>query len=290
MKFNLRNLTTLFLCFVLCCTQVLADGDSSYRKEGYPVITIVGGTFLILASLYIAHSTRKNTHGDNAAHGGHHAHSPFHSKIFMIVCLIFLYCVGIFLTFGPDVAPGIAGASNNPRAAIIGLQLLLQVALGVYLLYHPTPIITDIYIIFGIFNLLALMGSNYLFNYNFAIWTLAEAPCNQYFGGDDYTRCDNDGYLQFLRIMGHLATLVLLASIINAIANAYERGHHLFMSSQGATGVPATTTTGGGYAAPHGHHQPAYASSQPAYASSVPKDVTTTTTTSGPATSVPVNY
>lgn len=265
---NMSKFSTRFYIMMVCVlgmmfiTPVQANGADSYRKEGYPVITIVGGTLLILVSFYISYSSRKNasgTLGDSLKH-----------NLVFTICSVFLYCVGVFLTFGPDTAQGI----ENPRAAIIGLQLLLQVAIGVYFMHHATPAITDAYIIFGIFNLLALFGSNWLFNYNLAIWTLDQNSCNVYFNGsalDTTKRCDDDGYLQFLRIMGHLASLVLLASVIYAISVS-DRARAIFGKSDN---YPAT------------HHNPAYPATT---TSNYPASAQPVNVASAPATSVPVNY
>ena len=124
-----------------------------------------------------------------------------------------LYAFGACLACGPDIF-------GETRAAIIGLQLLILVAVGVCTFQINSASLYLSYVLFGAFNLLCMLGALEWMNYNEPIWFIDHDHCNAYFDSvapDEFnlvtpappeiTRCDDTGFLQFLRVIGLLATL-----------------------------------------------------------------------------------
>ena len=147
------------------------------------------------------------------------------------------------------------------RAAVIGLQLMLQSALGFYCIMGASYYGALLYTFVAIFNALCLMGSNYLFNFNIPIWLLDTNDCNLYFGhpGLNLNRCKDGGYLEWLRVLGVLLILfefgaavasirayvnILPASIYTMTKAGEMRMDQLntLAGSTAATGQPASTT------------------------------------------------
>jgi len=203
---------------------------------------------------------------------------------------IFLFMIGIFLIFGPDTVynsrtdgwlptsgsttfTGIY-TSPGPRCAIIGLQLAIQAALGIFAVFAANAYASLVFGVFGIFNVLCLMGSNFLFNYNEPIWLLSSAECYQYFrvnpGSDDIQRCHGDGYLEFLRIIGTIGIIVeayLIVVSLLAYATAVPAPYG---------GVPVGGPVGAqGYATGPAYGAPATTTG--AYGTGIPGPVATTT-------------
>jgi len=207
-----------------------------------------------------------------------------------------IYLCGIFLIFGPDSIynVGIDGSGGlstgfiGPRAAIIGLQLTVQASLGVCALYFSNAYATALYGAFAIFNTLCLIGSNFLFNYNEPIWELSEAECSYYFRNGDIQRCHDNGYLEFLRVIGTLAIItegfLIVISIVNyatAIPHTYAPGVGVPGAVGGPIGAPGTTTlvAGGVPAAGYGAERYPAGVTTTGYATGVPAATTTTYTT-----------
>lgn len=208
------------------------SGLGDFTREAYPAIATVAGFFIIAYALYYSHV--------KAGAAGWRNHALW----FIFDLLLALW--GFFLIFGPDnLSYGVSGvsATSAPRAAIIGLQLIIQAAIGVFAVYAANAYASLAFAMLGMFNLLCLIGSNLLFNYNQPIWTLDQAQCNAYFASFDLQRCRDDGYLQFLRVVGMFAIftegyLILVSLLAYATAvPAYASHHH-------AAGAPATSTYG----------------------------------------------
>jgi hypothetical protein len=233
---------------------------------------------------------------------------------------IFLFMIGIFLIFGPDTtynsgtdgwiqtdnipistnygSPYFTGfylsPGAGPRSAIIGLQLAVQASLGIFAIYAANAYASLVFGIFGIFNVLCLMGSNFLFNYNEPIWLLSQAECFEYFrineALQDLQRCHGDGYLEFLRVVGTIGIIVeayLIIISMLAYATAVPAAHYGVPGAVPAagpvanTGYPAqpyaaTTTTAGTYGTTTG---PVVTTAQPTYTTGTAQPYSTTTTT-----------
>jgi hypothetical protein len=126
---------------------------------------------------------------------------------------VLLYACGVCLICGPDIF-------GETRAAIIGLQLLVLVAVGASAVHVSTTTLYLSYVLFGGFNLLCMLGALEWLNYNEPIWFIDHDHCNAYFDSvapdefglvmpapSEITRCDDTGFLQFLRVIGLLATV-----------------------------------------------------------------------------------
>lgn len=206
------------------------SGLGDFTREAYPAIATVAGFFIIAYSLYYSHV--------KAGAAGWRNHALW----FIFDLLLALW--GFFLIFGPDNLSYSTVGASAPRAAIIGLQLIIQAAIGVFAVYAANAYASLAFAMLGMFNLLCLIGSNLLFNYNQPIWTLDQQQCNTYFASFDLQRCRDDGYLQFLRVVGMFAIftegyLILVSLLAYATAvPAYAAHHH-------AAGVPAATSTYG---------------------------------------------
>ena len=263
--------------------------ESSFTREGYPTIATVGGTVIFLYTLYYAAA--------KTGYGGWRNHALWFFFNF------WLWLFGLFLVFGPDSLASTTGLLSGPRAAILGLQFMLQASIGVFAIYTANAYASLVFALFGIFNELSLIGSNFFFNYNQPIWTLTSSQCNQYFYSDSGTvnqdgstsypsgqRCDDSGYLEFLRVIGTLQIIVngyLIVVSLLAYATAVPAGY--------AAGGPGAPVGNPGYGAPAaaGAYTTATTTAPPAsYATTGPvyttnQGVTTTpytTTTSVPAT------
>ena len=274
---------------------VLLRADaSSMTRAGYPAIATVGGFFIFGYTLYYAAA--------KTGYGGWRNHAVWFFFNF------FLWLFGLFLVFGPDqligvtIAPGALGGTygngettflTGPRAAIIGLQLMVQASVGVFAVYSANAYAALVFGFLGIFNELCLIGSLFFFNYNQPIWLLDPTECNLYFKGyatDDIRRCNDTGYLEFLRIIGVFEILInglLIVISLLAYATAVPAAYH--PANTGAAGAPyGTPAAAGGYNA-----GPQYATAGPGFVpqqgtsantTTIQQPTYTTTTTTGPAT------
>lgn len=282
---------------------VLLRADaSSMTRAGYPAIATVGGFFIFGYTLYYAAA--------KTGYGGWRNHAVWFFFNF------FLWLFGLFLVFGPDQLVGVNSlgavtsisiATQGPRAAIIGLQLMVQASVGVFAVYSANAYAALVFGFLGIFNELCLIGSNFFFNYNQPIWLLDPTECNLYFKGDyadDITRCHDTGYLEFLRIIGVFAILVnglLIVISLLAYATAVPAAYHPAntgapVAGAGAPyGTPAaggaynagpsygTATAGPGFVAQQAVPSNTTTIQQPTYTTTT-QPTTTYTTTTTPAT------
>jgi len=248
-------------------------GAQDFTTKGYPTIATVGGFFIFAYTLY--YSAAKTGYGGWRNHG-----------VWFFTNLL-LWLFGLFLVFGPDSLTVAAATTAGPRAAILWLQLMVQASIGAFAIYSANAYASLVFALVGIFNELALIGSLWLFNYNQPIWILDTNQCNAYFSnaasGPDFqvwTRCHDDGYLEFLRVIGTLEILVngfLIVISLLAYATAIPVGHP---AGYPAAGAPV----GGPYNNAAGYNAgPAYATTGPGYAQGGPV-VTQTTTQSTPYT------
>jgi len=287
------NLSSAFLlvCVVFSSLfdTVKADRDlPSFTTQGFVSIATIGGTFVFLYTLY--YSAAKT------GYGGWRNHALW------FLLNIWLYMSGIFLIFGPDslINVGIDGYGTGtglgitgPRSAIIGLQLVFQSALGVFAIYSANAYASLVFGLLGIFNALCLMGSNFLFNYNEPIWLLSQPECNAYFRALNIQRCNETGYLEFLRIIGTIAIIAegyLVTISLLAYATAVPAYGHPGAAGApvagpygtAATGYPAgtygTATAGPGFVT-QGTAVPAAAGPTTTYATTTQQPYATTTTT-----------
>jgi len=222
-------------------------GLDTFTTQGFPAIATIGGSLIFLYTLYFSAA--------KTGYGGWRNHALW------FISDVFLYMFGIFLIFGPDtLGLGIFyvnGNNNNTaggsiaRSAIIGLQLTFQASMGIFAIYSSNAYASLVFGIFGVFNILCLMGSNLLFNYNEPIWVLNSAECNAYFATDTtnsgFTRCNDTGYLEFLRIIGSLAIilegyLIVVSMLAYATAVPYTGAP---VGGVPAGGVPAGSYPGG---------------------------------------------
>ena len=171
----------------------------------------VGGTLNIALSYWSACSSPTPLGGSSAF-----ILSPRNGKAGAALWLTLqalLYAFGVCLCCGPDIF-------GEMRAAIIGLQLLLLVAVGVRLSQAHTASLCLCYCALGAFDLLCMLGALQWLNYNAPLWYLDAGQCNAYFDSvapDDLndvtpappelSRCSDTGFLQLLRVVGLLATL-----------------------------------------------------------------------------------
>jgi len=259
-------------------------GVSEFTRAGYPTIATVGGTLIFLYTIY--YSATKTGYGGWRNHG------------VWFFFNLWLWLFGLFLVFGPDsLAAASAGTASlqtlaGPRAAIIGLQLMVQAAVGAFAIYSANAYASLVFALIGLFNELCLIGSNFFFNYNQPIWTLNEPQCNAYFDLDcgtvgtcsTFTRCKDDGYLEVLRVFGTLEIILngfLIVIALLAYATAVPVGHPGYpVGAPGATGVPAAGVPAAYNAGP------AYSREQQYTTAGAPVTSTTqyTTTTGVPAT------
>ena len=262
-------------------------------RAGYPAIATVGGTFIFAYTLYYAAA--------KTGYGGWRNHAVWFFFNFI------LWLLGLFLVFGPDQLIGVTIVINNgdgtfsptsgtygngtttflngPRAAIIGLQLMVQAAVGVFAVYSANAYAALVFGFLGIFNELCLIGSLYFFNYNQPIWLLDPTECNLYFKGtsiDNIGRCHNTGYLEFLRIIGvfeilinGLLIVISLLAYATAVPAAYHPANTGAVPAGGAAyATPANTqyAAGPGYATANPNAGPGFVAQQAA-----PVQTTTTT-------------
>jgi len=228
---NVMSTALTVLSFASCAMAQASDrsGLGDFTRSAYPAIACVAGFFIIAYALYYSHV--------KAGAAGWRNHALW----FIFDLLLALW--GFFLIFGPDnLASTSSNNFNSPRAAIIGLQLIIQAAIGVFAVYAANAYASLAFAMLGMFNLLCLIGSNLLFNYNQPIWTLDQFQCNTYFASFDLQRCRDDGYLQFLRVIGMFAIftegyliLVSLLAYATAVPAYAAHPHHA------AAGVPTST-------------------------------------------------
>jgi len=238
---------------------ILLDADaSSMTRAGYPTIATVGGTFIFLYTLYYAAA--------KTGYGGWRNHAVWFGFNF------FLWLFGLFLVFGPDQLVGVSAAGTStptgtfgtgtitfttgPRAAIIGLQLMVQASVGVFAIYSANAYASLVFGMIGMFNELCLIGSLWFLNYNQPIWLLDPFECNLYFKrlptDSIINRCHDTGYLEFLRIIGVFEILVngfLIVISLLAYATAVPAAYHPQNTTNTAAGAPYGTTanTAGAY-------------------------------------------
>lgn len=266
--------------------SVLLADEIDFNRAGYPTIATVGGAFIFLYTIYYA--TTKT------GFGGWRNHAVW------FFFNLWLWLFGLFLVFGPDSLASLPNISIGgttyqatafgPRSAILGLQLMMQAAIGVFAIYSANAYASLVFAVIGLFNELGLIGSNFLFNYNQPIWTLDTVQCNLYFEQDpdaNIERCKDDGYLEFLRVIGTLEIIVngfLIVVALLAYATAVPAGYSGAAYPAGTTGGTSTyaPTTAGGYNA-----GPSYgtATAGPGFVSQGAGAQTSTVTTSTPYTS-----
>jgi len=235
-------------------------GLDTFTTQGFPAIACIGGSLIFIYTLYFSAA--------KTGYGGWRNHALW------FISDIFLYMFGIFLIFGPDTLGNIAGNGGSiERAAIIGLQLTFQASMGIFAIYSSNAYASLVFGIFGVFNILCLMGSNLLFNYNEPIWVLNSGECNAYFATDttntNFTRCSDTGYLEFLRIIGSLA-IILEGYLIVVSMLAY------------ATAVPYTGVPAAGVPAGAAGSYPGGYSTVPPTTTMAPAGTTGYTTTGQP--------
>ena len=265
---------------------VLLSADaSSMTRAGYPAIATVGGTFIFLYTLYYAAA--------KTGYGGWRNHAVWFFFNF------WLWLFGLFLIFGPDQLIGVNGGTAadgtttvttsslvGPRAAIIGLQLMVQASVGVFAVFSANAYAALVFGFLGIFNELCLIGSLFFFNYNQPIWLLDPVECNLYFKAtatDNITRCHDTGYLEFLRIIGVFEILInglLIVISLLAYATAVPAAYHPANTTATAAGAPygaPVNTTGYATGPTYGTAGPGFVAQQ-----GVPTNTTTTTTIQQP--------
>ena len=225
----------------------MAD-QSDFARAGYPTIAVVGGTFIFLYTIF--YSATKTGYG------------AWRNHALWFFFNFWLWLFGLFLVFGPDslASSVILTSTTGPRAAILGLQLMVQASIGAFAIFSANAYASLVFALFGIFNELGLIGSLWLFNYNQPIWTLNTTQCQAYFqqeinaNGAVTKRCEDDGYLEFLRVIGTLEIIVNgYLIVVSLLAYATAVPAHLAQGgpaygAPAATGYPATTTTTGAYA------------------------------------------
>jgi len=203
MKMNLTHLMyNLFLIaavMVVCSEAVTVTDNNSanYARSGYPVITIVCGTML-LAIVYLKSITLGSIMNDGT----------------WALVNVILYISAVNLACGPDLPTDSTVAG---RAATIGMQLMIQVAIGIFAIHSLSLSAAGAYAMLTIFNILCLLGSNSLFNYNSPIWELDTTNCNLYFGSLNIDRCSDNGFLMWLRVLGHFTILIEFVALFCAI-------------------------------------------------------------------------
>jgi len=236
-------LGALFLSSLFDGAAATNTGIFTFISSGVVTIFVVGGTFTFLYTLYFSAA--------KTGYGGWRNHALW------FILDVWLYMSGIFLIFGPDSltylsnGPVTGLTGSGPRSCIIGLQLVFQSALGIFAIYSANAYASLVFGIFGVFNALCLMGSNFLFNYNEPIWLLNEPECVNYFEVISIQRCNDEGYLEFLRIIGSIAIIAegyLVIISLLAYATAVPAYGHPGEYPAGAVGVPGATT-GVGYPA-----------------------------------------
>ena len=216
-----------------------------FARAGYPTIATIGGFFIFAYTIF--YSATKTGYG------------AWRNHALWFFFNFWLWLFGLFLVFGPDslAAYSYGGYTtlNGPRAAILGLQLMVQAAIGAFAIFSANAYASLVFALVGIFNELGLIGSLFFFNYNQPIWTLDSTQCNVYFEGNDYqpyiTRCDDSGYLEFLRVIGTLEIIVngyLIVVSLLAYATAIP-AHMAGAAPVGYAGPPGAGAYGGAPAA-----------------------------------------
>ena len=267
--------------------SVLMATESDFTQKGYPTIAVIGGTFIFLYTLYYS--------GTKTGWGGWRNHALW------FFFNIWLWIFGLFLVFGPDSLASVSDGSTTangglvvgtvgPRCAILGLQLMVQAAIGAFAIFSANAYASLVFALFGIFNELGLIGSLWLFNYNQPIWTVTSTQCQAYFNNGfiiGINRCDDAGYLEVIRTFGTLEIIVngyLIVVSLLAYATAVPAQ---LAGAPGAYGAPAAGGVPGAGAGAY-NPGPTYGTSTPAPTTTyIPQPVTTTTSPYTTTTTVP---
>ena len=272
--------------------SVLMANQTDFAEKGYPTIATIGGFFIFFYTMY--YSATKTGWG------------AWRNHALWFFFNFWLWLFGLFLVFGPDsldsysyvTANGAGGyvsggSAVGPRAAILGLQLMVQAAVGAFAIFSANAYASLVFALFGIFNELGLIGSLWLFNYNQPIWTLNSIQCNEYFEQDplaNITRCHDSGYLEVLRTFGTLEIIVngyLIVISLLAYATAVP-AHYAGAPPAGAAGPYGAPAAAG--VPPSGAYNPAgptYGTATPAPQQYVQQPVVTTSSPYTTTTTVP---
>jgi len=233
---------------------VSADNAKDFNTAGYPTIAFF--TSIVFLGYTLFFSAQK------VGYGG------FMNDLTWFCLNLFLAFAGLNLIFGPDAgASTLILNSSFPRAAIIGLQLVVQASLGIFAIYTNSGYAAISYAVFGAFNALCLMGSNLLFNYNQPIWVLNTAECNIYFCADgcstnagntvitctcNFNRCSDTGFLEWLRVVGTVALVFELVVVVISLMN-YVNALPVAVGGSAARNAPYDSASSGPYNASGTH-------------------------------------
>jgi len=230
MSWTLNTWTSILFVYALLVEMMIlsdpvsADNGKDFNTAGYPTIAFF--TSIVFVGYTLFFSAQK------VGYGG------FMNDLTWFCLNLFLAFAGLNLIFGPDASAASLATASFPRAAIIGLQLVVQSSLGIFAIYTNSGYAAISYAVFGAFNALCLMGSNLLFNYNQPIWVLNTLECNNYFcaGACDLTntnpnsptfcfgqcifdRCSDSGFLEWLRVVGTVAMVFEMVVVVISLMN-----------------------------------------------------------------------
>jgi len=219
-----RSLFSLSLLLLILASSIptpaqAITGAPAFNQQGYPTIAIVGIVLVLILSL-IGGAKNGSTSG-------------LKTYIFFVIFNVYIWLAGFFLIFGPEVGP------PGSRLAVIGLALAFLASLGFYACMLNLFPLFLFYTIFGIWNLLNLIGSNGLFNYNFSVWTVATGACNGYFLDTTLDRCVDDKFLQFLRVIGTSVIIFIAVTVVQSFTYWVEGGNKSGYGRGAMTGAQA---------------------------------------------------
>jgi len=116
---------------------------------------------------------------------------------------LFLFCniintlSAIFLAFGPGAAGG------SPASNVFGVQMFFIVSLGYYYMLTDNANTRLAYFVLALWQMAGFVGIlGPLFGMGPSFENLSNGSCLLYFGKSDpdWNRCQDDGFLQFLRV------------------------------------------------------------------------------------------
>jgi len=196
---EMRNVITITVLLLLSSTGVLAnnpDAASNFKITGFGMMAFVFGIIFVFTAMY---------QGAKAGGG-----QILQQKLFLF-CNIINTLSAVFLVFGPGASGG------GPATNIFGVQMFFLVSLGYYYMLTDNANTRLAYFIFGLWQLAGFFGIlDKIFGMGPSIENVSNLSCLMYFGktsDPDWNRCEDDGFLQFLRVWSFWTIYTLATTI-----------------------------------------------------------------------------
>jgi hypothetical protein len=161
---------------------------SEFLELGFPIIALF--CFIALAASYFFEAGKVGMPSGM-------------TNLFVMIVSAFLAVVAVFLAWGPTFM------------ARLSVHLFLLGMSGIFGVATDKRSVKMFFVVFGAITTLCLIGSAAFLTSNAQISfvDISTAACNTYFNTVSSTRCKDNGYLMFLRVMGAIAIFATLAAI-----------------------------------------------------------------------------